>query len=172
MGAARAGDRFLVEKHLGSLGKPNCCNAAGLTPLHAATELGRTDIVKLLLAHNADVAAPPGPDFDGPPIALASHHGYFECVEALLAGRAAPQATSNPYDSTCVHRAAAQGHSMCVRALLAAHYLTAKVEKLGGVHRSVVEPRELIANFKDANERPPLHRAAAPGHFECVEILI
>lgn len=172
LAAARIGDRFLVEKHLGSLGKPNCCNNAGLTPMHAATQLGRSDIVQLLLKHDADVGAPPGPEFDGPPIALASYHGHLECIEVLLAYRAQPEATSNPYDSTCVHRAAAEGHSKCLRMLLAADVMTTKVAKLGGLHRTILEPHELIANFPDANERLPLHRAAGPGHCDCAEMLI
>lgn len=170
--AAKAGDFFVVEKQLGTLGKPNCCNAAGLTPLHAATELGRADLVKLLLEHNADPGAPPGPDFDGPPIALAAHHGFLECVESLLAARACPEALSNPYDSTCIHRAAAEGHAKCVRVLLAAHQVTAKIIKCGGVENTILTHGHLIANFPDANERLPIHRASAPGHCDCVEILI
>lgn len=170
--AARAGDRFLVEKQLGRLGKPNCCNAAGLTPLHAATELGRADLVLLLLEHHADVGAPPGPSFDGPPIALASHRGYLGCVEALLAAHASPKATSNPYDSTCVHRAAAEGHAQCIRVLLAAHPPTSKAVGAGGLERTILRHGDLIANFQDANERLPLHRASAPGHCECVDLLI
>jgi len=172
LAASRAGDRFLVEKYLTTLGKPNCCNSAGLTPLHAAVELGRADIVRLLLKHDADTYAPPGPNFDGPPIALASHKGYLEVVEVLLAAHAKPESLSNPYQSTCVHRAAAEGHASCVRALVSAHYLTAKVRNLGGPHRSIVDTHLLIANFQDANEQLALHRASAPGHFDCVEMLI
>jgi ankyrin repeat protein len=35
-----------------------------------------------------------------------------------------------------------------------------------------VDTHLLIANFQDANEQLPLHRASAPGHFDCVETLI
>lgn len=172
LSAATAGDFFMVEKQLGMLGKPNSCNAGGLTPLHAATELGRGDIIKLLLKHRADIDAPPGPDFAGPPIALASHHGHLGCVKILLQANAPPEALSNPYDSTCVHRAAAEGHAGCLRELLSAHHFTAKVAELGGLENTILEPHVLIANFQDANERLPLHRAASPGHCDCVQILI
>merc|ERR1711970_1328228 len=40
------------------------------------------------------------------------------------------------------------------------------------MERTVLDKRVLIANFPDANEQLPLHRASSPGHCECVEILI
>merc|ERR1712232_1177168 len=133
---------------------------------------GRADLVKLLLQHQADVTTPSAPDFDGPPIALASHRGYIECVEILLAAKACPDALSNPYDSTCVHRAASEGHAQCVRLLLRAHPATIKAVKRGGLERTLLASSDLIANFQDANERLALHRACIPGHHNCVEVLI
>lgn len=172
LAAAIAGDRYAVEKYLARLGLPNSCDSSGLTPLHAATKLGRADLVEVLLAHDARVTTPHPPNFDGPPLALAAHHGYLDCLEALLSAKALPQSLSNPYESTCVHRAAAEGHATCVRALLYAHPPTVKVMNRGGLAKTLLKPSELIANFKDANDRLPLHRAAIPGYYGCVDLLV
>mmetsp|Transcript_95226 Transcript_95226/g.306858 ORF Transcript_95226/g.306858 Transcript_95226/m.306858 type:complete len:287 (-) Transcript_95226:762-1622(-) len=72
----RNGDLLLVKAALTGLAVPDCCDGAGVTPLHAAVDGGHDEILVVLLARRASPEAPGGPLFDGPPAALASRRGH------------------------------------------------------------------------------------------------
>lgn len=170
----RNGDLLLVKAALTGLAVPDCCDGAGVTPLHAAVDGGHDEILVLLLARRASPEAPGGPLFDGPPAALASRRGHEDCLALLLNARAMPHARAGPEldAGTCLHFAAHDGHEGCIRLLLRAHVPTAKVAARGAVERTVVAHTDLLANLPDRRGRLPLHAAVGAEQPECAAVLL
>lgn len=151
---------------------PDCCDAVGTTPLHAAAHGDHVEILKLLLSHQATPEAPGGPLFDGSPAALASSRGHSECLRLLLTARAAPASRVRPGGGTCLHSAAVEGQLECVRLLLACDVPTAKARARGTVEETLFQHASLLANLKDDQKRLPLHLAAEGEWPEVVEALL
>jgi len=170
--AAQAGDVAGAERSLKGLAVPDCCDSAGLTPLHAAAGGGNAEIVRLLLQRKASPDAPGGPLFDGPPACLAARRGHVESLQHLVAARARLDGSGSADRWTPLHHAAAQGHVKCVSVLLAGHPTTAKVNERGGLRNTIATHQDLLANRADAHGRLPLHVAAARAQADCVEVLI
>jgi ankyrin repeat protein len=127
-------------------------NLKGSTPVHQAAWKGHGNIVKLLLANNADVNVT---DPSGiTPLHAAAVHGHLRVVEILLAGKAEINAKkSNANGTTPLHFAALHGHKKVVELLLA---------------------NKAEVNGIDINGMTPLRIAAymgSPGHMEIFELL-
>lgn len=77
-----------VRRHLQNGARPNAENRMGLTPFHAAVQLGRPPIIEALTAAGASLDKP---DIDGrTPLHIAVEKGHFEVVKFLLANGAPP----------------------------------------------------------------------------------
>lgn len=88
----------------------------GNTPLHGAARNDHKDVVKVLLAHGAEVNAK---DNEGAtPLHLAAGRGNKDVAELLLANKAEVNAKRRG-DATPLHNAASGGHKDVMRLLLA-----------------------------------------------------
>jgi ankyrin repeat protein len=120
----------------------------GDTPLHLAARMGHIDMVKLLVAHKADVNAKDR--IDDTPLHLAALDGHAEVVELLLGDRADVNAKDSD-SNTPLHLAARTGQ-VDVAKLLVAH------------------KAEINARNKDGDT--PLHLAAAADQLDVVTFLL
>ena len=90
--------------------------AEGWTPLHSAAAFGHLDVVRLLLAHKAEIDAK---EISGmTPLHHAAITGHKDVAALLLAKRAKVDVRDN-YGMTPLHRAAQQGHQDVAAVLLA-----------------------------------------------------
>lgn len=170
--AVKNGDAAVARKALSGLAVTDCCDAIGVTPLHAAVQGGHVEILELLLGRQATVDAPGGPLFNGSPCALAAGQGRVECLHLLLLARAAPASRVRPGGGTCLHSAVSQGHLECLRLLLEADVPTATATRRGAVEETLFQQADLAANIKDYNQRLPLHVAAEGERSEVLEVLV
>ncbi len=74
--AIKRGDFSDVERFIHAGADLNCGDAQGWTPLFHAAGTGRTDIMRLLLAHGAEV--------DSPPLFSAILSRHLEAIRLLL----------------------------------------------------------------------------------------
>jgi ankyrin repeat protein len=123
--------------------------AGGGTPLHVACHKGHLGVVKILLAHGANVEATTNARFT--PLYLAARAGHYGIVHTLLEHNADVD-SPNFKGSTPLYVAAKKGHYDVVELLLA---FQANV-------RSVLTKSQFS----------PLHSAALRGHQAIVELLI
>ena len=120
-------------------------------PIHACAKSGCTDVLRLLLDHQADPnQARPG---DGAtPLYMATCSGHLATVQLLLDYQADPNQVYTSYGVTPIHAAAFSGHQGAVQLLL--------------------------ANGADSNQActsdgiTPIHAAAFSGHQGTVQLLL
>ena len=82
---AAAGDKVVVRDFLESGMKPDVPSKEGKTPLIAAAEAGRIEIVELLLKSGANVNATDRTKSRNTPLIIASAAGQTDVVKVLLA---------------------------------------------------------------------------------------
>lgn len=119
----------------------------------AATYLGTSESVKLLLAHGAEATPEAGTMFDASPLVLAAMAGDHESVAALLAKGANPNSTMSllgAFPTSALTAAAVFNYPVVVQALLA-----------GGAD----------VNKGDQDGLTPLHWAVLAHHANMVGIL-
>jgi ankyrin repeat protein len=158
-------------------------NKYGATPLFMASQNGHTEIVRLLLAANANVDAPCTSD-GATPLLMASYRGHTEIVKLLLAADPNVNA-ANDNGFTPLWMASQEGHTEIVRLLLAAnagvdiadtdgrtplcmpsqHGHTEVVKLLLAANANVDAPRT-------ADGAPPLLIASGQGHTQIVKLLL
>lgn len=161
---------------------------SGVTPLHLAAALGKTEAVQMLLAvvpRAAGLADSTG----GTPLYAAAHYGEAGVIRLLLANEPAGN-RENSFKVTPLHTAAIRGHAEAVRALLAPEPLTlaaaapagaggctplhlAAYKGGGGVARALLErmPPGGV-DLADDGGAAPLHVAAEKGHGGVIRLLL
>lgn len=92
-----------------------CLPDGNKTPLHVAVEYGRTEVVKILLSHQADVNALTKRQFS--PLHVAATKGNIEIISLLIKNKAT---VDIPCDVGCtpLHQAAANGQKEAVKLLV------------------------------------------------------
>ncbi|TMW69738.1 hypothetical protein Poli38472_001894 [Pythium oligandrum] len=149
--AAQERNLSRVKKLLKNGADVNASTEDGRTALHSASSFGHSDVVGLLLGHDAcDVNAL---DKDGrTALHWASRHGHSDVVRLLLGHVACDVNASTKYGRTALHSASSFGHSDVV-GLLLGH-----------------EACEVNALDKDG--RTALHWASRHGHSDVVRLLL
>jgi ankyrin repeat protein len=121
----------------------------GRTILQAATEIGNSTVVKILLEKGADVNLPPAPGGGRTALAAAAEYGYLEIAVALLDAGADPNGGSvEDFGHAAIEEAAGAGLSHIIEMLIRDMEPTKKTGVL------------------------PLAAAAGGGHTEMVELLL
>lgn len=126
----------------------NARDFADNTPLHAAAQAGKADIVKFLLERKADPNVPNRQRVT--PLLHAASSGSFLATEALLQSGADVKAADNMGENA-LHRAASGGHLDLIKLLL---------------------ERGLDVNGRDHQRQTPLYQAAQQGRTEAVKFLL
>uniref|UniRef100_A0A1I7RHD0 ANK_REP_REGION domain-containing protein n=1 Tax=Bursaphelenchus xylophilus TaxID=6326 RepID=A0A1I7RHD0_BURXY len=126
-------------------------NASGHTALMEASSAGHLDVVKELLAYNADIfAIVENVDFKESSLSLASYRGHVEVVKYLFQNMAdTPEKLE-------------ELHTGLLEAAMNGHYEVAKALLDGGAP----------VNLPTENFESPLTLAACGGHLELVELLV
>ena len=88
-----------------------------MSPLHFASQGGHVEVVKTLLAAEAEVNK--ANKYGNTPLSMASRNGHLEVVQALL-GADAEVNKANKYGNTPLSMASRNGHLEVVKALLGA----------------------------------------------------
>ena len=91
----------------------------GMTPLQAASSLGKLEMVKVLIANNADVNKARDPD-GATPLWFASHNGHLNVVKELLDEGADVDKFNPESGVTPLYVAVQNGHTNVVNALIEA----------------------------------------------------
>ncbi|XP_066146580.1 ankyrin repeat and SAM domain-containing protein 1A-like [Euwallacea fornicatus] len=198
--AARKGNTAVVEKILGQRAKrsgplaslrrgpgANVQDNSGYSSLHHASLNGHTEIVRLLLDHDA---SPNIVDSKGSsPLHLAAWSGHLEIVKLLLSGPVCCNMNlTTKDDETALHCAAQYGHTGVVSALLekncdpgirncrgeTALELAAQYGRLETVELLVrMDPMLIQRTTPDiVFPHTPLHLASRNGHKAVVEVLL
>ncbi|KAH9627521.1 hypothetical protein KSS87_016235 [Heliosperma pusillum] len=129
--------------------------------LHIAAAHGQIHVVCWLLDRSLNV--------DGlnrhkqTPLMVAAMHGKIACVEKLIHAGANILMFDSLRGRTCLHYAAYNGHSDCLKAILSAAR-TSHVAISWGFARFV--------NIRDGKGATPLHLAARQGRPDCVHMLL
>ncbi|KAN0141733.1 Ankyrin repeat-containing domain protein [Lactarius tabidus] len=146
--AASYGFSSLVERLIAK--RPQAINFCGRrgTPLHSSVRGGHIGVVKLLLAHGADINSRSADN--STPLHIALQKGHLEIAKWLLKSGADVD-SQEKCDLTPLHLAASQGQADICRILL---------KNNADVH------------MHDNKENTPFHLAASRGHLEIVRILL
>ena len=117
-------------------------NEYGITPLIAASGLGLTEIVKLLLAKGANVNKASKEGWT--PLYEASINGRANVVKVLLAAPGIDVNKADKFGKTPLLTASRNGHTVTVSLLLAAPGIDVnRVDKYGGTPLSVADNAEI-----------------------------
>lgn len=153
------------------------------TPLQVAAELGRAELVPLLVA--AGAAFEPVPVGGPPALHRAARGGHLATLQALLQAGAPIAYPSDRFYGSALQTAAGFGHPACTEALLGAgaavdfaddRGTTPLLAAVAGVHGEVLDV--LLRAGADRNRpgghfgQPPLHLAAMHGHLDLVDRLL
>ncbi|CAH0560304.1 unnamed protein product [Brassicogethes aeneus] len=201
--AARKGNVAVVEKILGQRAKrsgplaslrrgpgANVQDSSGYSSLHHAALNGHSDIVKLLLEHDASTNIVDGKGSS--PLHLAAWSGNVAIVKHLLSGPSICNVNlSTKDDETALHCAAQYGHTEVVSVLLehacdpgirncrgeTALELAAQYGRLETVELLVRTDPSLMSILKRTAPdtifpHTPLHLASRNGHKSVVEVLL
>ncbi|KAI9072913.1 hypothetical protein K1719_045128 [Acacia pycnantha] len=147
------------------------------SPLHYSAAHGHHEIVYLLLESGVDINLR---NYRGQTALMqACQHGHWEVVQILILFNANIHKADYLNGGTALHLAALNGHSRCIRLLLADYIPSvpdfwSKLQK--GDHKSIPDfdesgLREVINKTSDGGITA-LHMAALNGHVESVQLLI
>uniref|UniRef100_A0A6I8QAN6 Euchromatic histone-lysine N-methyltransferase 1 n=3 Tax=Xenopus tropicalis TaxID=8364 RepID=A0A6I8QAN6_XENTR len=152
------------------------------TPLHAAAEMGYTDICHMLIQAGANLDS--CSEDQRTPLMEAAENNHLDTVKYLVKGGA----LIDPKDSegsTCLHLAAKKGHYEVVKYLLSSERTDVNCQDDGGWTPMIwateykhVEIVKLLhssradVNIRDNEENICLHWAAFAGSVEIAEILL
>ena len=156
--------------------------AFGMTPLHMAAAMGRSDITALLLKDKANVNAKD--TVEGlTPLHYAAQQGHAEIAKLLLANKANVNA-KEIQGMTPLHYAAGAGHTDVAKLLLANKANVDAVDNYGltplyyaadgGYTRlaALLLAHKATVDFRDKDGKTPLAAAAAEGHKEVARLLL
>eukprot|EP00729_Bicosta_minor_P014622 gene14622-biopygen24147 len=154
-------------------------------PIVLAAQEGHVEVVKLLLASNADVNQAET-DTGCSPVWQAAQEGHVDVVQALVAGNADVNQATTDDGYTPVYMAAWYGHVDVVTALVAGNADVNQAKTVTGStpvyvaaekgHVDVVQA--LVASNADVNQartddgRTPVFIAAQKGHVDVVKALV
>lgn len=127
----------------------------GFKAVHRAAQVGNTEVLKVLIAHDRSLASQLGPD-NVTPIMLAAAGGHIDAVEVLFPDGYHPGAADHHHMTPLAH-AAAQGQEMVVKKM---------VELMKRQYPSY----SLDGPYFD--KATPLHYALYNGHFWCASYLV
>ncbi|XP_030523570.1 probable E3 ubiquitin-protein ligase XBOS32 isoform X2 [Rhodamnia argentea] len=149
------------------------------SPLHYSAAQGHHEIVSLLLESGVDINLR---NYRGQTALMqACQHGHWEVVQALILFKANIHRSDYLNGGTALHLAALNGHTRCIRLLLA-DYIPSNPD-VWNILRRRTNSEEPIAEFDEdalsqVINRPSdggitaLHMAALNGHVESVQLLL
>ncbi|KAG2692192.1 hypothetical protein I3843_08G040900 [Carya illinoinensis] len=149
------------------------------SPLHYSASQGHHEIVCLLLESGVDINLR---NYRGQTALMqACQHGHWEVVQILVVFGANIHRADYLNGGTALHLAALNGHSRCIRLLLA-DYIPS-IPSIWNVLRKRSDSEESILEFDDSDlchviNKPAdggitaLHMAALNGHVESVQLLL
>lgn len=149
------------------------------SPLHYSAAQGHHEIVSLLLVSGVDINLR---NYRGQTALMqACQHGHWEVVQTLVLFRANIHRADYLNGGTALHLAALNGHSRCIRLLLA-DYIPS-IPDLWNILRKRSNREESISEFDEGAlcqviNRPAdggitaLHMAALNGHVETLQLLL
>ncbi|MBL8723484.1 MAG: ankyrin repeat domain-containing protein [Planctomycetes bacterium] len=155
----------------------------GATPLQAAAELGRAELVPLLVTAGAALA--PRPGGRPPAVHRAAAGGHLTTLQALLQAKTPLAFPSDRFHGSALQAAATFGHLACAATLLSAgaaidfaddRGTTPLLAAVDGAHGEVVDL--LLRAGADPNRsggsfgQPPLHLAAMRGQLDMLDRLL
>ncbi|GAB4853616.1 E3 ubiquitin-protein ligase xbat32 [Ancistrocladus abbreviatus] len=149
------------------------------SPLHYSAAQGHHEIVSLLIESGVDINLR---NYRGQTALMqACQHGHWEVVQTLILYRANIHRADYLNGGTALHLAALNGHTRCIRLLLA-DYIPS-IPNLWSLLQKKSKREESISDFNDSAlyevvNKPAdggitaLHMAALNGHFETVQFLL
>ncbi|KAK6944281.1 Ankyrin repeat, partial [Dillenia turbinata] len=149
------------------------------SPLHYSAAQGHHEIVALLLESGVDINLR---NYRGQTALMqACQYGHWEVVQTLILFKANIQRADYLNGGTALHLAALNGHSRCIRLLLA-DYISSE-PNFWSTLREGSKEEESISEFNKSAlaeiiNKPAdggitaLHMAALNGHFETVQLLL
>lgn len=151
------------------------------SPLHYSAARGHHEIVTLLIESGVDINLR---NYRGQtPLMQACQYGHWEVVQFLILFKANIHRADYINGSTALHLAALNGHSRCIRLLLADHVpndphfwnqLNENTKKEASSSKFNDSSRELlgIVNRPADGGITALHMAALNGHVQTVQLLL
>ncbi|XP_062549984.1 uncharacterized protein LOC134214676 [Armigeres subalbatus] len=153
-----------------------------ITPLMLATNLGKLDMVKLLISCNAEVDAKTSEHFTL--LHLAVENGFIEIVNFLISLPCDLNA-QDIYQSTALHKALLLGRNEISELLIKQQSVNVNLTDKNGnapIHLAakrgytkivqLLVDRSVDLNISNKKNRQPLHYAAQEGHVDIIRILI
>lgn len=190
--AATAGQLKMIEYLYKNFKAPiNQGTKNGWNPLQRAAEKGHVEVIRFLIANNADINLPVQNSWGGSALLVAARLGQEQAVATLLELKAsldacaneAPENTNEKWMRHAIHLAAQYGHSNIVRLLLAnnvdVNTQTANGNTAVYTASSYGKPAVLaiLIDLKASLSIPcegwhPIHGAAKWGHADIVRLLV
>ncbi len=150
-GQAKAIDWLLKQRGIAV----SASDQEGFKAVHRAAQAGKTEVLKVLVAHDRSLASQIGPNHVTP-IMLAAAGGHIEAIEFLWKDGYHPGAVDWSHMTPLAH-AAAQGQEQAVKALVS-------------LMRTQSPSCSLDGPF--SNKATPLHHALYDEHFGCASYLV
>lgn len=177
------GDVAAVKKLLDDdIANVSVRDAKNLTPLHVAASQGQCDVIRLLIDYNADVEGPVLDD-QWTPLLWASYRGHFEAVKVLIeCGAGVTADHGNP-----IHFAGQRKHKDICKLLVKHGAIDGLVDSADRdvvdlfraaysydsvAVKAILQRRPEVVNFRDVNQRTPLHEACTHGDVKTVRVLL
>ncbi|KAG8372470.1 hypothetical protein BUALT_Bualt12G0069500 [Buddleja alternifolia] len=141
------------------------------SPLHYSAAQGHHEIVSLLLESGVDINLR---NYRGQTALMqACQYGHWEVVQTLILFKANIHRADYLNGGTALHLAALNGHSRCIRLLLADHIPS--IPNLCNILKNRSRSDETVSEFDEGPADggvTALHMAALNGHVEAVHLLL